>query len=259
MTVDTTIAQQDLTQEPETDSSNLMKAINRAKAEIHNQFTKTHCGNAESDPGVEWTMSKPPPLPLPDRLLRRRLIQIGFGIFLLSALAIPFLSSIHMIRAMRLPTTSMSPNVQSGEHFFVESVSFLWASPKRGDIVAFNREGLYRGFGKGISLARIAGLPGDSLRVVEGRLYVNDQPHPLLSSTGEVVRVVGQGSLYLTTSNETFLVPPNHYFVLGDNSANSADSRYWGPLPAQRLVGRKLPGCYWREAPSEDTPRGPAN
>mgnify|MGYP002381193796 CR=1 FL=1 len=160
-----------------------------------------------------------------------------------------------MIRAMRCPTNSMSPSVEIGEHFFVESVSLFWTQPKRGDIVAFDHEGLYFGLGKGISLKRIAGMPGDSLRIIEGKLYVNGLGYPLQSKTGEVFRAAGPGSLYLTKSNETFLVPSNHYFVLGDNPANSVDSRYWGSLPAERLVGRKLPGCYWREAPSGDTRR----
>ena len=149
-----------------------------------------------------------------------------------------------MILPMRIPTNSMSPNVNAGEHLFIESVSLLWTPPQRGNIVAFNHEGLYPSFGKGLSLKRIAGLPGDSLRIVEGRLYVNGQAHPLQSRTGEVFRTVAQGSHYLTSSNETFLVPPNHYFVLGDNSVNSADSRYWGPVPEENLVGRGL-FVYW--------------
>jgi signal peptidase I len=85
-------------------------------------------------------MNTPPPVPVPGRPLRfrRRIIQLALGILLIPAIAVPALRSVKMILPMRVPTNSMSPNVNAGEHVFIESVSLLWAQPKRGNIVAFN-------------------------------------------------------------------------------------------------------------------------
>ena len=105
-------------------------------------------------------------------------------------------------------------------------------------------------------IKRLAGLPGDELRIAPPRLFVNGQP----AAGAAFERVMagspynppydyhgysnGPESGYLSTPESTFLVPEKRYFALGDNSYNSADSRYWGTVPEQNLMGCGM-FVYW--------------
>ena len=91
---------------------------------------------------------------------------------------------------------------------------------------------------------RIVGLPADRLRLSDNQLYVNDSPLTLSNKAGQIEYVVVPGCRYLAFSTNTFTVPEGHYFVLGDNSRNSVDSRYWGALPADCIRGR-VQLCFW--------------
>jgi len=96
-------------------------------------------------------------------------------------------------------------------------------------------------------VSRVAGEPGESLRLADGRLYVNGAPVTLTNATGEIRYVNFSprlGGRFLTTSQDTLTVPDGYYFVLGDNSTNSLDGRVWGFLPATNIMGRAS-FCFW--------------
>ena len=93
-------------------------------------------------------------------------------------------------------------------------------------------------------MKRLAGEPGDRLRVSDGKLYVNDMHVALRNSTGDIHYHFMPGSRYLASTVDTVTVPDGHYFVLGDNSTNSADSRFWGFVPAKNIMGR-VSYCLW--------------
>ena len=101
-------------------------------------------------------------------------------------------------------------------------------------------------------IKRLAGLPGDTLRINPPLLYINGRP---ASGFGfqRVMKAqppyrgyaLGTGqALYLKRPEQSFTLPSRAYFAMGDNSYYSFDSRYWGPVPEENLVGRGLL-VYW--------------
>jgi signal peptidase I len=144
-----------------------------------------------------------------------------------------------------------------GDQVFVDKVSYNFAYPHRGDIFVFKTNGI-PGIGRpdGPSehfIKRLAGVPSDTLRIEEPNLFINDQPandyvfkrvESRQNGYTGYTNQHGQPMRYLGTPGDTVTVPPNSYFALGDNSANSLDSRYWGFVPADNVVGRGL-FVYW--------------
>lgn len=113
-----------------------------------------------------------------------------------------------------------------------------------------------RGFGGRFYIKRLVGLPGDELLIRDHKLLVREPgatSFRVLDETDDpgFARVHScrgyyhgyanmPGSQYLRNGNDIFKVPEGHYFMLGDNSENSLDSRYWGTVPRQNLVGTAL-------------------
>ena len=102
---------------------------------------------------------------------------------------------------------------------------------------------------------RLAGMPGQTLRIDPPQLFVNGEqatqpPFQRVMAACEGYRGYanqcdyGPLPLYLSSPLDQFTVPPNSYFALGDNSYNSSDSRFWGVVPEQNVVGRAL-FVYW--------------
>jgi signal peptidase I len=158
-------------------------------------------------------------------------------------------------------------SVDAGDHVFVDKVSYNLTGPTRGQVFVFSTHGIERiedenakaGIeGSQFYIKRLAGMPGDTLQVKSPNLYINGQ---LADAFGfqRVMSLVGDyrgysnppsdaidehGARYLTAPDQTFTVPPNRYFAMGDNSFNSSDSRFWGTVPQDNLMGRAL-FVYW--------------
>jgi signal peptidase I len=133
--------------------------------------------------------------------------------------------------------------VDGGDKIFVDEVSYRLGAPRRGDLVVFRTTGIAGIQEEAFYVKRLAGLPGDSLRIDPPRLYVNGQlaegpGFKLVMSMSDGYRGYAWGRRYLEAPRSEFRVPPDSYFVLGDNSYNSYDSRYWGCVPAANIVGR---------------------
>jgi signal peptidase I len=137
-----------------------------------------------------------------------------------------------------IPTDSMEPAIHAGDHVFTEGIVYLVRKPARGDIAIFSTEGLDLEGPVGIWVKRVVGLPGETLRITDGKLYANDQQVQIASRNGPILPT---GNLSL---EQSFTVPPQSYFVIGDNLMNSADSRMFGPVPAKNFKGRVV-FCYW--------------
>jgi signal peptidase I len=143
-----------------------------------------------------------------------------------------------------------------GDQVFVDKMSYNFMQPHRGDIFVFKTNGIpiYPQRADAPSehfIKRLAGTPGDTLRIAEPNLFINGQPAENFAfkrvesaQNGYTGYTNGDVMRYLSTPNDTVTIPAYSYFALGDNSANSLDSRYWGFVPADNVVGRGL-FVYW--------------
>lgn len=151
---------------------------------------------------------------------------------------------------------------ESGDQLFVDKVSYNFVRPQSGDVFVFRTTGIRHieaglppGMGSQYYIKRLAGLGGQTLRIDPPNLFIDGK----LASLPVFQRVMscengyagysntsrGGGSFpMLGSPNDSFRVPPGTYFSLGDNSYNSSDSRVFGPIPEQNVVGRALV-VYW--------------
>jgi signal peptidase I len=153
--------------------------------------------------------------------------------------------------------------VNTGDHVFVDKFTYHFFPPKRGDVFVFSTADI-RGLatrhdnseGSQYYIKRLAGLPGDVLRIDPPNLYVNGS---LAKGTG-FERVMSQKNGYhgyvhpdlrnwpvgglLVSSDEELQIKPHCYFAMGDNSRNSLDGRYWGFVPEHNIMGRAV-FVYW--------------
>jgi signal peptidase I len=151
-----------------------------------------------------------------------------------------------------IPSSSMEPGLQIGDNLIVEKISYRFSQPKRGDIIVFyppdNVQELdptvWGKFTRMIGfftkneafIKRIIGTPGDTIHVVPNRgVYINgdllDEPYQ---------KEVFSGICKSDMICGPYTVPTNTYFMMGDNRNNSTDSRYWGVLPKERIVGKAV-------------------
>jgi signal peptidase I len=123
---------------------------------------------------------------------------------------------------------SMVPTLMVWDRVLINKLAYDFARPQRGDIVLFESpEG-----GKEPLIKRVVGVPGDTIEVRAGTLYVDGlrQREPYVNN-----RFRNMQSPYGPTE-----VPEGHYFMMGDNRGNSADSRFFGPVPEENLIGEAL-------------------
>jgi len=124
----------------------------------------------------------------------------------------------------------MEPNLHTDQRLVVEKVSYRFHGPRRGDIVVIRVPSQ----GEELLIKRVVGLPGETVEIRDGRVYIDgqllDEPYASGSTRqGRTAQVV---------------VPPLHVFVMGDNRDHSNDSRAFGPVPIDNIVGRAWLS-YW--------------
>jgi len=130
----------------------------------------------------------------------------------------------YVVEAFRIPSESMVPTLEVGDRLFVNKFIYRFTGPERGDIVVFQSvEG-----GAEDLIKRVVAVPGDTVEVRDGKLYVNDQPQ----ADPYVNQEFPDRSYYGPKT-----VPEGHIFAMGDNRANSRDSRFFGPVPYENIEG----------------------
>lgn len=153
-----------------------------------------------------------------------------------------------VVQAFKIPTGSMRPTLIEGDLILVNK--FIYGAkvpftqlqlpairqPHRGDIVVF----IYPEDNKKDFIKRLIGLPGDVVEIKNGTIYINDKP--LLESVFNQRYYYNRGDF--ATQGQKIIVPVNSFFVLGDNSSSSKDSRYWGFVPRQNILGEAIL-IYW--------------
>ena len=144
--------------------------------------------------------------------------------------------------------------IDTGDQVFVDKCSYNFVKPHNGDVFVFRTNNIPAIrpdplTGAPFYIKRLAGLPGDILRIDPPFLYINGKKAEAygfqrVMSAKPPYHGYAHGHDYLSRANQTFTVPRNRYFALGDNSYNSFDGRYWGTVPDDDLVGRGL-FVYW--------------
>jgi len=125
---------------------------------------------------------------------------------------------------------SMDPTFESGEYLIVDQLTYQFESPKRGSVLIFR----YPKDPKKFFIKRIAGLPGETLELRGEIITIKNSDHP------EGFQLDEPYLKYTRADNMTVVLGPDEYFVLGDNRQASSDSRVWGTLPENLIVGRPI-------------------
>ena len=120
---------------------------------------------------------------------------------------------------------SMQPTLQTGDRVLVNKLGYRFGNPERGDVV------LLRGDDGDLLIKRVAATGGETVAARGGNIYVDGEPlrEPYALKAAPAMLTV-----------EPTTVPPGHVYVLGDNRGNSTDSRYFGPVPQERLAGEAV-------------------
>jgi signal peptidase I len=195
--------------------------------------------------------------------------------FLIAAIVALFIRQF-VVEAFKIPSGSMIPTLDIGDHLLVNKFIygpripftdlriFTWKEPKRGEIIVFKYpEDEAKNF-----IKRIVGLPGDKIEIKKGTLFINDQPVPIIAQGVSKEQEQGNGPSYYEKPKlfeeqlgsvkhqiqylrdqsgldfATRLVPADSVFVMGDNRDNSQDSRVWGYVKYDKILGRALI-IYW--------------
>ncbi|WP_017328078.1 signal peptidase I [Synechococcus sp. PCC 7336] len=169
---------------------------------------------------------------------------------ILTAVVLTVVIRFFVAEARWIPSESMVPTLEIGDRLVVEKISYRFREPQRGDIVVFippEHVGTQDAF-----IKRVVGIPGDRLeiRLNEG-LYVNGEllpetytaePPKLNGSYPEDLTVLGDLRGFPlgrgANRSDPIVVPPDRFFVMGDNRNNSQDSHIWGFLPKENIIGR---------------------
>jgi signal peptidase I len=139
---------------------------------------------------------------------------------------------VFVVQPVKVEGTSMLPRLHDGERIFVNKFIYNFEPIKRGDIVVF----WYPKNPSQSFIKRVIGLPGDEVRITNGKLYINNKlvPEPYLSPEFSANIM----------PNRYWIVDEHHYFVMGDNRDASNDSRSWGQVPEKYIYGKAI-FRYW--------------
>ncbi len=189
----------------------------------------------------------------PEKQTNRRPFWREFPVLVVAAFALALLIKTFVLQAFYIPSGSMLPTLEVGERILVEKISYRLGSPDRGDVVVFERsldpavpspheddsvpEDIVNAFkslfgwptgGEQDYVKRVMAVGGDTIEGREGVVYVNDEPvdEPYLPKG------------VVTSDFPTQQIPEGQIFVMGDNRGSSDDSRNFGPVPDDEVVGR---------------------
>ena len=173
----------------------------------------------QASPSQSSTTTKPRPT------LRAQFVQCG--LVTVFALASYLFISHFILQSVQVVGVSMSPTLQNSGYYFLNRCVFLVREPKPNDIVVI-RDPLDQSF----SVKRIVARAGDTVHIANGHIYVNghELDEPYLAPGMPTYPYAKQNELSVRCG-------PGEYYLLGDNRRDSADSRVYGPVPRQNILG----------------------
>lgn len=149
---------------------------------------------------------------------------------LLVAAVLAFIIHTFIMQNFRIPSGSMEPTLQIQDYIFASKLSYRLDEPKRGDIIVFK----YPRDTSRYFVKRLIAVGGETVALQDGALYIDGQLVP--------EDYLPQGLRFHDYGPVT--VPEGNYFMLGDNRNNSSDSRDWGYVPRNLIVGKEI-FIYW--------------
>jgi signal peptidase I len=161
-----------------------------------------------------------------------------------------------LIKPFRIPSASMVPTLDVGQRVLVDRVTLRFSDPDRGDIVVFkpprgadtNECGVAHSDSQPCPretpqrsdtnfIKRVVAVPGDRLKVIAGRVYIDGKLQKESFARADA-------SCAICNLPREIKIPPDHFFMMGDNRGESADSREWGPVPKKWIIGHAF-FTYW--------------
>jgi len=174
------------------------------------------------------------------------------------AIGLALLIQAFIVKPYQIPTGSMIPTLQIDQRVLVQRVGYHFGDPQIGDIVVFHPPkgadtseqcGAPQGKGEVCAapvpepdetnfIKRVVAGPGDTLKIDDGHAIVNGKPieDDFIKPCG----AIGRGCNFPTEVT----IPEDHYFMMGDNRGQSDDSRFWGPVPSDWIIGKAF-ATYW--------------
>ena len=181
----------------------------------------------EVNPGLDPGAQQPDP---DERVPQRSSLQLWLRDLLVSVAA-SFMIITFVYQPVRVEGTSMLPELRDQDRLFINKFAYHFESISRGDVVVFH----YPRDPSKSYIKRVIALPGDTLRIDEGRVFVNGkriaEPYVPLRFRDD-------------RSMAKMVIPGNDYFVMGDHRSISSDSRDFGPVPRHLIYG-KAAFIYW--------------
>lgn len=154
----------------------------------------------------------------------RSVVSTSAQLLLLAILALAF-----FMRTPQVSGLSMAPHIASGEVVLINTIVYRMHTPARGDIIAFHHDAPT----PETYIKRVIGLPGDRVRIDRGTVFVNG------SQLDESYVRYADGRSFPEVT-----VPAGALYVLGDNRADSDDSRFWGFVPEDAVLGKAVAGIW---------------
>ena len=236
--------------------------------------------SAETTATLPVVAEEPPPPPAPPRVVVRRSGYADIFESLLVTVLLALFGTTFILQAFKIPSQSMEPTLLVGDHLLVNKFIFggtgAWYEKflpyrpvHRGDIIVFK----FPFDDHPHYVKRVIGLPGDRIRIVNQQVFINgdqlNEPYVVHDPTQDDsfadnfpprtedfsrygLRPEWGDDIMNHVQHAALIVPPDHYFVMGDNRDRSWDSRYWGFVDRRAIMGRPMV-IYWSvEATAED-------
>ncbi len=159
-----------------------------------------------------------------------------YGESLLIAFVLAMIIRTFVVQAFKIPTGSMKPTFTEGDRILVNKFIYKFREPERGEVIVFK----YPENPKLAFIKRLIGKSGENLKIKNGRILINGR---------EITEKQISANFYYNRgkyggTEQEIKVPADTLYALGDNSANSRDSRYWGFIPEKNMIGKAIL-IYW--------------
>lgn len=163
---------------------------------------------------------------------------VEWVVIIAGAVVLALVIKAFLLQAFYIPSKSMDPTLEVGDRVLVNKLSYHLHDVNRGDIVVFERLEGAPADGINDLIKRVVGLPGESIVIKENKVFVDgtELAEPYLVPGTPTTN--GPLPPYTCTVDSPCKVPDNSVWVMGDNRTDSQDSRYFGPVPESKIVGR---------------------